>query len=347
MHPDKKNVDYNGLIVEIRNVLSQGKAQLSRQINSGLITTYWNIGQLIAEKENAERLSSRQFILELSQKLTKEIGRGFSRSNLFNMRQFYLKYESVQSLTGHLSWTHICELLTIENEDKRSFYEEEIKNSNWSVRELKRQMKSSLFERLLLSKGEINKETVYRLSKEGQFMEKPEDLIKEPYVLEFLGIPENKPILESDLEKRLIEYIEDFLLELGRGFMFVGSQQRITVGNNHNYIDMVFYNKILRAYVLIDLKMQKLKSDNVGQMNSYLNYYKQEVNDEFDNEPIGIILCTDKDEIEAEYALGGISNQIFASKYVYYIPEKQRLIEEVQKVIEKFNEEEMLGHKES
>jgi len=347
MHPDKKNVDYNGLIVEIRNVLSQGKAQLSRQINSGLITTYWNIGQLIAEKENAERLSSRQFILELSQKLTKEIGRGFSRSNLFNMRQFYLKYESVQSLTGHLSWTHICELLTIENEDKRSFYEEEIKNSNWSVRELKRQMKSSLFERLLLSKGEINKETVYRLSKEGQFMEKPEDLIKEPYVLEFLGIPENKPILESDLEKRLIEYIEDFLLELARGFMFVGSQQRITVGNNHNYIDMVFYNKILRAYVLIDLKMQKLKSDNVGQMNSYLNYYKQEVNDEFDNEPIGIILCTDKDEIEAEYALGGISNQIFASKYVYYIPEKQRLIEEVQKVIEKFNEEEMLGHKES
>lgn len=243
-------------------------------------------------------------------------------------------------MIGHLSWTHICELLPIEDIAKRSFYEQEIENSNWSVREFKRHLNSSLYERLLLSKGDINKKTVYKLFKEGQYIEKAEDIIRDPYVLEFLGIPEDKPMLKSDLEKQLIKYIEKFLLEFGRGFMFVGSQQRITIGNKHDYVDMVFYNKILRAYVLIDLKMHKLKSENVGQMNSYLIYYREEINEDIDNEPIGIILCTDKEEIVAEYALGGITNQIFASKYTYYIPDKELLTKEVQKAIEKFNEEE-------
>lgn len=249
------------------------------------------------------------------------------------MRAFYLIYQNCQTLSGELSWSHYCELLSISDEEKRSFYEKECKNSGWSVRELKRQIDSSLFERLLLSNGSVNKEKVLELSGEGQTISKPQDILKDPYVFEFLGIPENKPLLEKELERKLIRHIENFLLELGRGFMFVGSQQRVTINNTHYYVDMVFYNKILKAYILIDLKMGKLKPEHVGQLNAYLNYYKSEVNEIDDNEPIGIVLCTDKDEIVAEYALGGLSNQIFASRYTLYIPDKELLIKQVEKAI--------------
>lgn len=174
------------------------------------------------------------------------------------------------------------------------------------------------------------------LSKYGISYFSPTDILKDPYVFEFLDMPENKPILEKDLEKALIKKLEKFLLELGRGFMFVGSQQRITLGNNHYYVDLVFYNKILKAYVLIDLKMGNLKPENVGQMNMYLNYYAHEVNEGEDDKPIGIILCTSNSKIVAEYALGGLENQIFASKYIYYIPDKADLIKQVQEVINGF-----------
>ncbi len=223
--------------------------------------------------------------------------------------------------------------MTIQDVDKRNFYEKECINCNWSVRELQRQLDTSLFERLLLSDGKINKEKVLELSKKGQILNKPSDIVKQPYVFEFLGIKENKPLLESDLEYRLIRHIEDFLLELGKGFMFVGSQQRITLNNNDNYVDMVFYNKYLKSYVLIDLKMNKLKAENLGQMNLYLNYYEQTVNSDGDGKPIGIILCAEKDNIMLEYALGGLSNNIFASTYTYYIPDKEELINEVEKVL--------------
>lgn len=193
--------------------------------------------------------------------------------------------------------------------------------------------KSGLYQRLLLSDGKANKEKVLQLAKEGQIIEKPEDIIKEPYVFEFLGIKEEKPLLEKDLEYKLIRQLEDFLLELGKGFMFVGSQQRITIDNVHYYVDMVFYNKILKCYVLIDLKMGKLKPENMGQMNMYLNYYETEVNDEGDNKPIGIILCAKKDNVVAEYSLGGINNNLFASNYTYYMPDKEELIAQVEKVI--------------
>jgi len=341
MKLDKQRNELISLIAQIKEVVINSKTKIEREVNHHLLHTYWQIGKIIVTRESAESITSRQLIIELSKELTKELGKGFSRSNLFNMRKFYSLYKSVQSVTGHLSWTHVCELLSIEDKDKRSFYEKETNNSKWSVREMKRQINSSLYERLLLSKGEVNQQKIYDLARKGQIIKKPGDIIKEPYVLEFLGIPENKPLLlEKDLEARLIRHIEDFLLELGRGFMFVGSQQRVTIGNKHDYIDMVFYNKILRAYILIDLKMKKLTSSYVGQMNSYLNYYKREINEEIDNEPIGIILCTDKEEIVAEYALGGITNQIFASKYTYYIPNKDELINQVQKAISKFKEEE-------
>ena len=171
-------------------------------------------------------------------------------------------------------------------------------------------------------------------------MAQPVDMIKDPYVFESLGVPENKPLLESDLEKALVAQIEKFLLELGRGFMFVGTQQRITLNNIHYYVDMVFYNKILRAYVLIELKTTKLMAEAVGQLNMYLNYYAAEVNDEYDNAPIGIILCTDKDSVSAEYALGGMTNNIFASRYVSYIPKKEQLIAQVEAVLKDWHEKE-------
>jgi len=171
-------------------------------------------------------------------------------------------------------------------------------------------------------------------------MNEPKDIIKDPYVFEFLGIPEDKPMLESDLEKALVEQIEKFLLELGRGFMFVGTQQRITINNTHYYADMVFYNKPLKSYVIIELKTTKLMPEAAGQLNMYLNYYENEVNDEEDNNTIGIILCTDKDALTAEYALGGLSSNIFASKYTYYIPDKEMLIAEVEKVIKRWKEKE-------
>ncbi len=236
-----------------------------------------------------------------------------------------------------MTWSHYCELLSISDKSARDFYEKECINANWSVRELKRQIKTSLFERLLLSKGDKNKEKVLELALKGNEINKASDIMKDPYVFEFLGIPEEKSILESDLEKALITHIENFLLELGKGFMYVGSQQRITLGNIHYYVDMVFYNKILRSYVLIELKRGKLMPEAVGQLNMYLNYYKSEVNDDTDSDPIGIILCTDKDSIQAEYALGGLSDRIFASKYTLYIPNKEELEIQVEKVIKNYN----------
>lgn len=232
------------------------------------------------------------------------------------MRRFYQTYQIQQTVSVQLSWSHYCELLSISDSDKRSFYEKEAVNANWSVRELKRQIESSLFERLLLSRGDANRERVLALAHKGNEITEPADLIRNPYVFEFLGLPEDKPFMESDLERALVQQIEKFLLELGRGFMFVGTQQRVTVNNTHYYVDMVFYNKILRAYVLIELKTTKLTPEAAGQINMYLNYYAAGINDHDDNPPIGIILCTDQDSVTAEYALGGLSNNIFASRYI-------------------------------
>lgn len=330
------------IVKEIKTVLETARSNVARQVNSELLNTYWNIGRIICEYEqsNPDRADyGKQTLKELAKTLTKEFGKGFSRANLYNMRLFYLTYEKIQTLSGKLSWSHYCELLSISDEDKRSFYEKEAINSNWSVRELKRQIDSSLFERLLLSRGDENKEQVMEMALKGNEINEPADIIRDPYVFEFLGLPEDKPMMESDLEKALVRQIEKFLLELGRGFMFVGTQQRVTVNNTHYYVDMVFYNKILRAYVLIELKTTKLTPEVAGQINMYLNYYAAEVNDPDDNPPIGIILCTDKDSITAEYALGGLENNIFASKYVLYMPNKEQLVRQVEAVLEKWHEE--------
>ena len=324
----------------IKDIMNKARKNVSRQVNNIIIQSYWEIGRIIVEDEqgNSDRAEyGRQLITDLSKSLTKDYGKGFSKSNLFNMRNFYLCFPIFQTLSGKLTWSHYCELLSISDKSARDFYEKESINANWSVRELKRQIKTSLFERLLLSKGDKNKEKVLELALKGNEINKASDIMKDPYVFEFLGIPEEKSILESDLEKALITHIEKFLLEIGKGFMYVGSQQRISLGNIHYYVDMVFYNKILRSYVLIELKRGKLMPEAVGQLNMYLNYYKSEVNDDTDSDPIGIILCTDKDSIQAEYALGGLSDRIFASKYTLYIPNKEELEIQVEKVIKSYN----------
>lgn len=328
----------NNLYGQIAELIRSARKQVATQVNTALLVTYWNVGRIIVDDEQKNEFRAeygKQVLKELSKRLTNDFGKGFSVSNLQYMKRFYLKYQKQQTVSVKLSWSHYCELLAISDDDKRSFYEQECINAQWSFRELKRQIDSSLFERLLLSDGQANKEKVMQLASKGIEMNQPSDIIKDPYVLEFVGFPENKPLMESDLERMLVRGIEDFLLELGRGFMFVGTQQRVTLNNTHYYVDMVFYNKILKAYVLIELKRTKFTPEAAGQLNMYLNYYATEVNDEGDNPPIGIILCTDKDSLTAEYALGGLSNQIFASKYTLCLPNKEQLIAEVQRMIER------------
>lgn len=337
---DNKNSYTEIVVSEIKELLNQSRKNVAKQVNYEILATYWKIGEVIVKYEQNEQIRAaygEKTLIQLSKRLTKELGRGFSRSNLQNMRLFYMQYPICQTVSGKLSWSHYCELLTVSDVDKREFYEKECIDSKWSVRELKRQIESSLFERLLLSKGNTNKETVIEISQNRIEKIKAEDVIKDPYVFEFLGIPENKAMAENDLEAALVRQIEDFLLELGKGFMFVGTQQRVPVGNTKRYVDMVFYNKILRAYVLIELKTVAFTPEAAGQLNMYLNYYATEVNDEGDNPPIGIIMCTDKNNIDVEYALGGLSNKIFASKYILYMPDKQQLISQVERVMKKWH----------
>lgn len=278
---NKMNIQQE-MISQIRDIMINARRNVAVRVNNEQLLAYWNIGRVIVEHEqdNDKRAEyGKSTLKQISKQLTKEFGRGFSVSNLQFMRRFYQTYQIQQTLSAKLSWSHYCELLIISDPDRRSFYEKECERSGWSVREMKRQISTSLFERLLLSDGKANKEKVYELATKGEELATPEDIVKDPYVFEFLGIPENKLVLESELEKALIKQIEDFMLELGRGFMFVGTQQRITLNNTHYYVDMVFYNKELHAYVLIELKTVKLMPEAVGQLNMYLNYYAAEVNE--------------------------------------------------------------------
>ena len=323
---------------EIASIIVQNKEKMVYQINNTLVNTNFMIGKIIVENEqngNIRAEYGKELLLKLSKKLTASFGSGYGLSGLYNMRLFYNRYKNFQPLAGNLSWSHYCYLIYIEDDDERSFYEKECINSKWSKRELKRQIDSHLFQRLLLSNGKANKKRVLELARKGQVINDPTDILKEPYVFEFLGIKENKQVLENDLEKSLINHLSQFLMELGKGFMYAGNQVRITLDNNtHYYVDLVFYNKILKSYVLIDLKIDDMKPEYAGQMNMYINYYNKEIKDEDDNETIGIILCTGKNGVTLQYALGGLSNKIFASTYTYYIPDKDVLIDEVERVID-------------
>lgn len=316
---------------QIREVLIQSRTRALRAINSEMVACYWQIGRLIVEEEQKGEVRAeygKQLILELSSKLTAEFGRGFDRTNLQHMRAFYLGFPNCDALRRELSWTHYRLLLRIERPEARGFYEAEAVNAGWSTRELERQINSMLFERLALSK---DKSGVLKLSMEGHEVQQPEDLVKDPYVLEFTGIRQDERFLEKDLEGALIDKLRQFLLELGKGFAFMARQQRITMDGRHFYIDLVFYNRLTRSFVLIDLKVGDLTHKDLGQMQMYVNYYDREMTNEDENPPIGIILCSDKSDAIVKYTLPEENKQIFASRYKLYLPSEEELAAEIVK----------------
>lgn len=325
-----QNKEYEKLIEAVGLELKKGRQNIAIAVNAEIVQTYWHIGQHIIkyEQNGNERAEYGSNLLNrLSHDLTQKYGAGFSRSNVFYIRKLYMEYPKVQTLS-ELSWSHYIELLKIEDKTERAFYEKESKNSHWGVRELKRQMKSMLYHRLALSS---DKKEIIRLSKEGQVIEKPEDILKEPYVFEFTGLPQLPVYKEGDLEETLIKNLSDFLLELGKGFAYIGRQQPVTIAGRTYKIDLVFYHRILKCFVLIDLKRGEIQHEDIGQMNFYLNYYREEMNTEGDTEPIGIVLGAYQDKLVMQYALQNISNQVFTSRYQLYLPEREQLEAELQR----------------
>lgn len=316
----------NDFISGIRVLLVEARQSVVKQVNATMIKTYYEIGRRIVEQEQQgkEVANYGDYILvRLSESLSGSFGKGFSKRNLELMRQFYLTYRIAKSpISQSLSWTHYIRLMRISDPDERRFYEIEAANNNWSVRELNRQFDSALYQRLALSR---DKEAVKELAIKGQTIEKPEDISKDPYVLEFTGLPELPQYTESKLEQRLIDELQTFLLELGKGFSFVGRQQRITIDEDHYFVDLVFYNRFLRAFVLVDLKIGQLKHQDLGQMQMYVHYYDRFVKMPDENKTIGIILCRDKKDALVEITLPDETNPIFASKYQTVLPNKEEL----------------------
>lgn len=328
-----KSLHYHGLLKDIGFLLENARKKAYYQVNQLLVKTYWEIGKRIIEfeQEGEEKAEYGERLIEkLSLDLKLRFGKGFSKSNITYMRLFYLKYNKSETLSHQLGWSHYFELLKIEDDIERSFYEKQGVKEHWSVRELKRQKNSALFERIALSR---NKKGVLQLAQKGQTIKEAEDIVRDPYVLEFLGISENEQYSEKELEQKIIDNLQHFLLELGKGFAFVGRQFRISLNNKHYYIDLVFYHRILKCFVLIDLKIGEVTHNDIGQMNLYLNYFKSEEMVKGDNEPLGIILTKEKEKVFIKYALGGISNKLFVSKYKLYLPDKKLLEEEVQKIL--------------
>ncbi len=347
----KKNsdLDFYNKIVEL---LKNARNKVVQTVNTTMVYTYFEIGRIIVEEEQKgkERAEyGKKILKELSQKLLKDFGKGFSETNLKQMRQFFLTYSKSQTLSDQLeksetvsrkfenidfqlSWSHYLFLMKIDHPDERKFYEIEAINNGWSLRELQRQFDTALFERLVLSR---DKKGVKELSRKGQIVAKPEDTVKDPYILEFLGLPEERNYSETELEQKIIDKLEHFLLELGKGFTFVGRQVRFTFDDKHFRIDLVFYNRILQCFVLIDLKIGEISHQDLGQMQMYVNYYDRKVKLENENKTIGIVLCKTKNETLVEMTLPENNEQIFASKYLTVLPSK----EELRNLIENKDEE--------
>ncbi|MBI2135534.1 DUF1016 domain-containing protein [Candidatus Woesearchaeota archaeon] len=333
MIPLTQKTDYNSLISQIGNILETGRKQAYIAIDSILVKTYWEIGKQIVDYEQhgqQRAIYGKELLVQISKDLKLKYGKGFSRSNLQYMRLVYLKYPICQTLSGKLSWSHYVELLGIEEDTARAFYEKQCIYEKWSVRELKRQINSMLFHRIALSK---DKKGVMELARNGHIVSMPEDVIRDPYVLEFLNISQDSKYTEKELEQKIIDNLQKFLLELGKGFAFIGRQYRISFGGQHYYIDLVFYNRILKCFVLFDLKIGAADHLDIGQMNLYLNYFKDEEMHKEDNEPIGIILAADKNNLLVKYALGSISNKMFVSKYKLYLPDKKMLEDQLRKAL--------------
>ncbi len=321
---------YQHLLEQIYTTYTQGRLGAMQAVNAQLVETYWQVGRHIVEFEQGGKLRAdygKSLINNLATDLNVRHGKGFSRSNLVYMRLLYLRYPISQKPSHQLSWSHYVELLKLDDELERSFYEKQAIAERWSVPELKRQKSSALFLRLAASK---DKAGILQLAAQGQIVAQPSDLLREPYVFEFLKIPEPYQVSETQLEAHLCDHLQQFLLELGKGFTFVGRQYRITLNNAHYKVDLVFYHRILRCFVLIDLKINEVQHHDVGQMNMYLGYFANEENVEGDNPPIGIILSRNKDELLVEYATYQMNSQLFVQKYQLYLPDRESLRHELE-----------------
>ncbi|MBU9918406.1 MAG: DUF1016 family protein [Fusobacteriaceae bacterium] len=323
----KELTNIEDLYSKVSILLEKSRINLRKTVNTFMVSTYFEVGKLIVEEEQngEERAKYGKNIIEnLSKKLTKEYGKGFSRRNLEYMRKFYSAYSITQTASAEfkLSFSHYLILMRMENIEERNFYEIEAVNNDWSLAELQRQFNSALYERLVLSR---DKEKVKELSLEGQIIEKPKDLIKDPYILEFLGLDQLPHYSENQLETAIINHIEKFIMELGKGFLFQGRQVKFSFEEEHFFVDLVFYNRILKCFVLIDLKIGKLKHQDIGQIQMYVNYYDRYVKMDDENKTIGIIICKEKNDTLVEITLPEGNEQIFASKYLTILPSKEEL----------------------
>jgi len=324
------NFEYQKLLGRISEVYVQGQVRAYQAVNSHITETYWQIGRDIVEFEQGGKVRAeygKALLATLSRDLSVRHGKGFSRSNLIYMRLLYLQYPISQKPSDLLSWSHYVELLRIDDKLERSFYEQQAIREKWSVPELQRQKKSSLFLRLAAGK---DKDGILQLASQGRTITQPGDILRDPFVFEFLKIPEPHSVSETDLETLLCDHLQPFLLELGKGFTFVGRQYRVTLNNTHFRVDLVFYHRILRCFVLIDLKIDDVQHHDIGQMNLYLGYFAAEENVEGDNPPIGIILTRHKDELLVEYATYQMNSQLFVQKYQLYLPDREELRRELE-----------------
>lgn len=330
-----EDAGFENLVERIVSLVTEAKDAIMYRINDTLVATNWHIGEYVVEYEQQGKVRANYgegVLRRLSKRLTLRLGKGYSLSNLQNMRRFYLTYPKYQTVSGKLSWSHWCELLEIDDNLERQFYENESVAQRWGVRTLRRQINSGLFMRLAQSQ---DKAGILAMAERGQIIQTPRDVIKDTFVLEFLGLPQKKQYSESSLEKALIANMQKFLLELGKGFAFVGEQYPIQIGNAHYHVDLVFYHTILKCYVLIDLKKSAVRHYDIGQMNMYLGYFAREVSQPDDNKPIGIVLCHSKNELVVEYATYGMDSNIFVSKYQLYLPNREELRQLVQSIIDK------------
>lgn len=329
-----KNSGFEKMISDIEVLVNASKSELAISINKVMTVTYWSIGKYIVEFEqdgNAKAKYGKNLLSTISKELTLRLGKGYSRPNLNNMRKFYLKYSDCQTVSDKLSWSHICELIKIDDELERNFYEKECVVENWNVRTLRRQMDSALFLRLASSR---DKEGILKLAQNGIECQSPEDIVKSTYTLEFLDIPEQEKYSENGLEQKIIDNLQKFLLELGKGFTFVKRQYPLTINNVHYHVDLVFYHRILKCFVLIDLKKNSVQHEDIGQMNMYMGYFAIEENMPDDNPPIGIILSKNKDELLVEYATYGMDSHLFVSKYELYLPNRRELEKLVKDILD-------------
>jgi len=349
------NSAIDSLYKKITNYINSAKSNIVQTIDNEQIKTYWLIGKEIVEEEQKGDKSAKYgdyIIKSLSAKLTDKYGTGFSTRTLIDIRKFYIVYQEVsageeithalraqselQVFDARLSWTHYRLLTKVSSNEARKFYEIEASENCWSSRELERQISSLLFERLSKSK---DKKGLLELAHKGQEIKKPEDAIKDPLILEFLGIPESHQLTESKLEQALINHLQHFLLELGKGFAFIARQKRLTLEGDHFYADLVFYHVILKCYVIIDLKTQKLTHNDLGQMQLYVNYFDKEVKTDTDNPTLGLVLCTAKNDAVVKYTLGDKNNQIFTSKYQFHLPTEEELKHEIEKEVQHIKKE--------